>query len=147
MAANLTGLDAKIYYNAGSYASPTWTEIANVKDVTPSLEATDIAVANRSASGWTEHIQGLKDGEVSFSVDWDTAAAGFSNLKDAFFDSSDLEMLILDGPETTSGQEGLRATMQVLSFTRNEPLEDVLTVDVTVKPTPNSDANPEWYTS
>ena len=28
------GLNAKLYRNTGSYASPTWNEIGNVKDVT-----------------------------------------------------------------------------------------------------------------
>ena len=146
MAANTIGFDCKIYYNANTYASPTWTLIANVKDVTLSMEATDIEVANRSASGWSESIQGLKKGAIDFQIDWDTSAAGFTSIRDAFLNGTDLEMAVMDGAIATSGKQGLRATMTVLSFARNEGLEDVVTVDVSVKPTPNANANPAWLT-
>ncbi|MEZ6097169.1 MAG: hypothetical protein R3C03_23590 [Pirellulaceae bacterium] len=31
------GMDAKFYRNTGTYASPVWTEVSNVKDVTLNL--------------------------------------------------------------------------------------------------------------
>ena len=144
MAANKLGLDCKIYYNANTYASPTWTEIANVKDVTLNMEATEISVANRSASGWSESLMGLRNASVAFQIDYDNAAAGYVAIRDAYLNSTDLEMAIMDGAVATSGSEGLRATMAVLSFTRNEGLEDIVTVDITVRPTPNANANPAW---
>ena len=33
------GLDAKLFHNTGSYATPTWDEITNVRDLTLNLEA------------------------------------------------------------------------------------------------------------
>ena len=146
MAADKRGLDCKLYYNAGTYGSPSWTLIANVKDVTLSVEATDITVANRSASGWSESIQGLKAATISFQIDWDTSAAGFTNVRDAFLNGTEIEIASMDGAIATSGSQGLRATMIVLSFTRNEGLEDIVTADVSIRPTPNANANPAWLT-
>ena len=45
----------------------------------------------------------------------------------------------------TVGVQGLRATMAVTNFSRNEPLEEAITVSVTVKPTYAENA-PEWMT-
>ena len=33
------GLDAKLFQNTGTYATPTWDEITNVRDLTLNLEA------------------------------------------------------------------------------------------------------------
>ena len=48
-----------------------------------------------------------------------------------------------DSPIGTAGSQGLRATMAVTNFSRNEPLEEALTVSVTVKPTYSANP-PEW---
>jgi hypothetical protein len=39
--------------------------------------------------------------------------------------------------------EGLRATFDIFSFTRNEALEEAIMVDVTIKPTYAANA-PQW---
>jgi len=41
----------------------------------------------------------------------------------------------MDGDIATAGSQGLRATCMVTNFSRNEPLEEAVTVSVTVKPT------------
>ena len=49
----------------------------------------------------------------------------------------------MDGDIETAGSQGLRATMSIMSFSRNEPLEEALTVSVTAKPTYAEHA-PDW---
>ena len=41
----------------------------------------------------------------------------------------------MDGAVATAGSQGLWADCQVLEFTRDEPIDDVMSVKVTVKPT------------
>ena len=48
-----------------------------------------------------------------------------------------------DGDIATAGSQGLRATCAVTNFSRNEALEEAITVSVTVKPT-YSVTPPAW---
>lgn len=141
------GLDAAIYYNSGSYGSPSWNELTRVRDVTLNLEKGEADVSTRAGSGWREVVGTLKDASVSFTMlqapsGTDTV---FAAIRDAFLNNTSLEFLILDGDIATSGSQGLRVTMIVLNFTRNENLEEAIGYDATIRPTPADNA-PAWYT-
>lgn len=141
--ASKLGMDGKLYYNAGTYASPTWTLLTNVKDVTLNLEKGEADATTRGNGGWRATKPTLKDGTIEFEMLWDTEDAGFTVIKDAWFDDTDVEFAVMDGLITTSGSQGLRAMMAVISFSRNEPLEEAMSVNVTIKPTYATNA-PEW---
>jgi len=138
------GMDAKLYWNDGSYAVPDWTEITNAKDVTLANTKGEADVTTRANDGWRATVGTLKEASVEWSMIWDTADENFSAIQDAYFNDTSIELLVLDGDVDTVGSEGLRATMSITAFTRNEPLEDAITVNVTAKPT-YSDNAPEWY--
>ena len=138
-------MDAKIYRNGGSYASPTWTEIANVKDVTLNLEKGEADVTTRANNGWRATVGTLKDASIEFQMVWDTEDAGFDAIRQAFFDNTPIEFAVMDGLITDPDSEGLRATCAILNFTRNEALEEAIMVDVTINPTYAENA-PEWIT-
>lgn len=129
------GLDAKLYRNAGSYESPDWKEIANVRDVTLNLEAGEADVTTRGNAGWRANIATLKDASLEFEMVWDTDDENFTAIRQAFLSSGAVEFAVMDGDIDTSGSQGLRATMSVTSFSRNEPLEEAITVSVSAKPT------------
>lgn len=137
------GLDAKLYRNSGTYAAPTWSELVNAKDVTLNLEAGEADASRRGGNGWRETLMALKDGSVEFELVYDNTDAEFTALKDAFFGGTTVELAVMDGDIATAGTQGLRATMSVVNFSRNEPLEEALTVSVTVKPAP-AENPPEW---
>ena len=138
------GLNAKLYRNTGTYASPTWVEMTNVKNVTLNLESAEADVTTRANNGWRATVPTLKDASIEFEMVWDTEDAAFEAIQEAFLDSTPIEVLALDGPEGTAGSQGLRATCSVLSFSRNEQLEEALMVSVNLKPTYSADA-PEWF--
>ena len=46
------GMDAKLYRNSGSFGSPIWTEVTNVKDLTLNLEKGEADVTTRANGGW-----------------------------------------------------------------------------------------------
>jgi len=131
------GLDAKLYY--GTAGSTADTLINNVKDVTLSLTKGEADVTTRGADGWRLNVGTLKEGTVDFSMVWDTDDAAFNAIKDAYFDDTAIALLVLDAV----GGSGLDADFSVVNFTRNEGLEDALTVDVSVKPTYSTRA-PSW---
>ena len=139
------GMDAKLYRNTGSYGSPTWNEMPNVKDVTLNLEAGEADVTTRGNNGWRATVATLKDASVEFEMVWDSADADFVAIRDAFLNKTAIELAVMDGDIETAGNQGLRASCMVTNFTRNEPLEEAITVAVTVKPTYATNA-PSWYT-
>ena len=140
------GMDAKLYRNTGSYASPVWNEVKNVKDVTLNLEAGSADVTTRGNGGWRANIATLKDASLEFEMVWDTADDDFTAIRTAFLTNATLEFAVLDGPVATAGSQGLRATMAITNFSRAEPLEEAIKVSVTAKPT-SADNPPEWMTA
>ena len=146
--AHVLAEDAKLYYNTGSYASPTWTEICGVKDLTLSLEKDEIDVTTRCSGGFKEFADGLLDANVTFNMLYDPADAAFTALQNAFFGKSALEFAVMDGalpPASGETSQGLRATCMVKSFSRSESLGDARMTDVAIRPVANNDAAPAWY--
>ncbi len=134
------GLNAKLYLDSESgYVSPTWSEVTNCKDLTLGLEKNDADVTVRGNNGWRAHVAVLKDASLEFKQIWDTSDVNFNLILDAFLANSaptnTLNVAALDGGILVPGSQGLRSLMIVSTFTRNEPLEEALTVDVKLMPT------------
>ena len=145
------GMSAKLYRNSGSYESPDWEEMPAIKDVTLNLETGEADLTTRGNAGWRATIATIKDGSVEFEAIWDSDDAGFTALRTAYFENSSIEVAVMDGDIEEAGSEGLRATMSVTNFSRNEPLEEAITASITLKPTYAKDAAgdpiaPEWLT-
>lgn len=137
------GLDCALYYNSAGYATPAFTEITNCRDVTLNLEKNEADVTTRGSNSWRAMVGVLKDGSVDFQMIWDTEDTAFTAIKDAFFNNTVIDIAVMSGPIDDAESEGLRAEMSVINFTRNEPLEEAATVDVTVRPTYS--ANPPLW--
>jgi len=131
------GMDAKLFH--GAAGATATTELTNVKDVTLNLETGEADVTTRANQGWRAIAATLKNGTVEFEMLWDTGDAGFTAIKDAYFNNTPIALAVLDG---TDG-EGLDADFSITNFSRNEPLEEALSVSVTAKPTYSTRA-PTW---
>ncbi len=134
------GLNAKLYIDEESgYVSPDWNEVTNTKDLTLGLEKNDADVTVRGNNGWRAHVGVLKDASLEFKMIWDTTDTNFTIILNAFLASAapndTINVAALDGSITPPGSQGLRSLMIVSTFTRNEPLEEALTVDVKLMPT------------
>lgn len=144
--AHVLSLNAKLYRNTGTYGTPTWDEITLVKDLTLNLTKGTSDVTTRASAGWTEEVDGLKTASIDYNHLWDTADADFTAVRSAFTGNTSVEVLCLDGSSAVAGNQGLRATMLVANFSRNEQLPEALTVDVSLKPVKNSNSPPAWHT-
>ena len=134
------GMDAKLYYKTGGQSGGgSWNELANAKDVTLNLETGEADVTTRANSGWRATVGTLKEGSVEFEMVWDTADAGFTAIKNAFFNNEMIGLRVLDA----DGGQGLQADFSITNFSRSEPLEEAITVSVTAKVT-YSDTPPSW---
>ena len=141
------GLDCKIYYNTDGNEDPivpgNWTELDNVRDVTLSQEHGEADVTTRANAGWKATAVALKDATVEFEMVWDTDDAGFAALQAAFAAKATIGILVLDGAVAVAGSQGLVADMNVISFSRSEPLTEAVTVSVTLKPGYSTEP-PRW---
>lgn len=134
------GMNAKLYYGAsGATAS---NELSNCKDVTLDLETGEADVTVRANEGWRATAATLKDASIEFEMIVDSEDAGYSFLADAFFSNTPIAILCLDA----ENGEGLDADVMITRFSRNEPLEEAITVSVTLKPTYSGRA-PAWQSA
>jgi TP901-1 family phage major tail protein len=130
-------MEAKIYH--GTAGTTATSELTNVKDVTLNLETGEADVTTRGNSGWRATVGTLKEGSVEFEMVWDSDDTGFAAIKNAYFNNTPIALAILD----CANGEGLDADFSITNFSRNEPLEEAITVSVTAKPTYSTRA-PAW---
>jgi predicted secreted protein len=134
------GMEAKLLFKVGGQGGGgAWTVLGNTRDVTLNLEAGEADVTTRANSGWRATVATLKEASVEFEMVWDTADAGFTAIKNAFFQNDPIGLQVLDD---TAGQ-GLQADFSITNFSRNEALEEAITVSVTAKVTYSATA-PSW---
>ena len=137
------GRDCKLYHNTGTHAVPTWVEINDVKDLTLPLGKSEADVTTRK-TGKYKAVRGvLREVSLDFEMIWDTQDAGFNTILNAFLNDTPIEVAVMDGSITTPGSQGLVATVDVLKCDRGEPVGEVVTATVTMKPTYAENA-PEW---
>lgn len=133
------GKDAVAYYNAtpvsvtpvaGDFTLP----LDNITDLTLNLETGEADVTTRGSDGWRQFLATLKDGSIEFTMLWDTADAAFTAIKTAWLDGDEIAFAAMSAAIATSGAQGLASNFTVTNFTRNEPLEEAISVSVTLKP-------------
>jgi len=139
------GMDCKLYYDSTPLAGPpsggSWTEMPNAKDVTLNLETGEADITTRANNGWRATAATLKDGSIEFEMLWDPNDAGFTAIQTAWANAAEIAMAAMDGAIATSGSQGLASNFTVTNFSRNEPLEEAVTVSVTIKPSSYT----TWY--
>jgi len=131
------GLEAVLYYDAAGVANDTWTALEDVKDLSLNIEGSEADVTTRGSGGWRQVLATLKDASIEWGMEWDTADAGFTAIKDAFFNKTPIGLAIMDSDMVSAGADahGLKADFAVVGFKKEEPLEGSQNVNVTVKPT------------
>ena len=143
--AHKLGMECKLYYDstplAGGPETGTWLEMANTKDVTLNLETGEADITTRANNGWRATAATLKDGSIEFEMLWDTADAGFTAIQAAWQNAAEIALAAMDGDIATAGSQGLASNFTVTNFSRSEPLEEAVTVSVTIKPSSYT----AWY--
>ncbi|MCC5830139.1 MAG: hypothetical protein JJU36_11890 [Phycisphaeraceae bacterium] len=129
----LLGMNAKIYQGPSGGALASLTEMDNVRDVTLTLEAGEADVTTRANQGWRATAPTLREATCEFEMLWKPGDAGFDAIKTAFLTSGTIALAVLTGDRTASGTEGPLGDFAITNFSRNEPLEEGVTVSVTAK--------------
>jgi len=133
MATFILGKDAKIYQGTAGGELTALTEMSNVRDVKLNLEAGEADVTTRANGGWKATAATLRECSCEFDMIWKPGDTAFEAIRDAFLAGGQLELAALDGDKATAGTQGLKGTFSITGFSRNEPLEEAITVSVTAK--------------
>lgn len=142
------GIDCILYRNSAAlgvgYATPTWNEVASVKDVqlTHSLESFD--VSTRAEKGLKVYEQTMSEIEITGMIRHPEHAAiandpnfdDFVAFRDAYFGNTVLHLEVLNGGRTTSGVIGLNGFFKVASWDEDQSNGASLMAAFTLKPAP-----------
>lgn len=138
------GFEFKLYYNAGSYESPDWTELKAVGDVNVPMAMDEADATTRGSEGFKQYLPSLADMGLETTLVWQPGDTNFDALRTRYFARSPVELYIANGDVATPGTEGLRVTMALFKFDSNQTMAERVTAAVSFKPTPADNA-PAWY--
>lgn len=145
-----TGLECKAYYNTGTFASPTWTLITRVIDLTYQMPAEWADVSSR-ASAWKMEAKTLTGLQVSFGYRYingtDTV---FAAIRGYAMATTKAELAIADDAIATTGTQYLRGTYQFEMGQTGQQLTSGVQVDFNAHLCFESDTGtmrePSWVT-
>jgi len=126
-----TGFNNKLYRNTGSVATPVWSEVNQIGDVSIDGLTRGLAELKRRATQFTLNLPSLIQSiTASFRLHHGLDSSTFTALRQAFFAATVIEWAIMDGDIDVAAAEGLRIPMLVSDFPWEQPLEDVSGHDV-----------------
>lgn len=131
----LAGLDAKLYYNAGTTDTPTWTEVERARDVAISDFGVNQVEANSRESKWEAYVNGLIKLGMTFTY---LHSRGTDTVRDALLGMvtgrTAKEFAVMDGDITLDGAQGVRAYFNMEKFAPTQDLEGAQVWDASLKP-------------
>ena len=138
------GIDAKLARNTGTWASPTWSPLTCVVEVEPPAGWNTVEIKTRAS----RVVYGAKVNmglDFTFRVLCDDSDAGYTALMTSFRSlTSDLDLLVIDGPTTTVGSFGFRGHFQIAEGGQPQPPDDVLYRTFKAVPYPQATEVPQY---
>lgn len=138
----VAGCDAKTYYDsADSIATPTWVEIANIKDAAEPDSADKLDVSSR-ASRNKKYWSGMVDQGITTQYQYQKGITDtvFAALK-AKKESGDLiQLAVADGAIAGSGTTYFKDWYVITKFDRKEDLGGTIIFDLEFAPAPKFNA-------
>lgn len=136
----LLGMNAALYFGTaitgdGPTLPSTLTLVGNVKDVTLNMEAGEADITTRGNKGWRATAPTLKEATLEFEMQWKPGDAAFTAIKNAYLANATVALAALTEAHDATGSkaEGPVGNWSITNFSRNEPLEEAITVSVTAK--------------
>lgn len=126
-----TGHKMKAYRNAGTVASPSWSVVAEIGDLSVPDLSIAIAELKRRANSFTKGLPGLFNlFAVEFRLLHGLDKTMFELILDDFWGQRVKEWAIADQDIATNGTYAIRLPVLVEQFPWDQPLEDVSGHDV-----------------
>ncbi len=138
MALTKIGLDAVL--KIGTAGAVAATPVPNARDITVTIEDDELDATSRGSAGWNEIELGNRSLGVEFDMVAKVTDSVYGTLLAAKLARTAISVLVLDA---ATGQ-GPDFDAKVVKFNISNPLKDIQTVSVTLKPTPSTRA-PAWH--
>lgn len=144
------GHKMKLYYNAGTVDTPTWTEICEIGDVSIPDLSMGLAELKRRCKLYTKNIATLIQSiSVEFRLHFGLGKTVYDVLRAAFFAGTVQEYAVASGAIATVGTQAFRLPAVIESFPWSQPLEDVSGHDVRLaisymEGSDDSEVDPSW---
>ncbi len=97
--------------------------VTNVQDVTVNMSAGEADITTRGNSGWRQTVPTLRECSIEFTMLYLPGESTFDTLLSAFN----------SGDTVQASCEGISGDWGVTNFSYEEPLEDAVKVNVTLK--------------
>ena len=146
-----SGREAKLYHNSGSVASPTWVHIKEARDLSLNMTADSFDVTDRT-SRYKLYGTGSVDVEISGKITFRTSNTNCKTIRDLFLSGCAAEFALMSNTITGAdgAAEGIRGGFAVFTNSMEFPLNDGMTVDISLKPAyfeaSNAFVDVQWYT-
>lgn len=127
------GINAKIYFGDADAALSAQTEMDNVTDVDLEMIANEADTSTRANSGWATSRATMKEATLSFDMMFESGDAGFTAIRTAYLGGTTLALTPLTGDKDVANNEGPRGNWSITTFTRTEPLQEVIKYSITAK--------------
>lgn len=150
MAGPSTGHPMKLYRNTGTAASPTWSLVDEIGDVSIPDLTRGLAELKRRANNFTKNLATLIQSiSVEFRLHHGLDQTTFATLVADFFAGTVRQWAVMDGAIATVGSQGLLLPVLIENFPWDQPLEDVSGHDVRLasaywESPAGTEIDPEW---
>jgi hypothetical protein len=129
------GITSALYYrSSGNFGTPTWTALTDIGDLAVNAQW-DVAEANTRASRIKSESKTLLGLEVTGRLKSQDASASYNAVVEAFLSgTSNIDILVLDGTNTTNGSRGFRFEAVVTQANQDQALTNALFLDLRFAP-------------
>lgn len=105
--------------------------VGKARDVDLNIQGNAVDTSTRDGAGWKDHIQGLKEWDMSCGHLWVPDDAAFELMQTALMNGTEIHVKLLDITGATG--HGYEGDAIVTGLKRGEPLDGALTADITLK--------------
>lgn len=130
----IRGVSCRTYLNTGTYEAPTWVEWLCQRDSTLSMDMGEADASCRGGGGFKMSTPTLTSLEVSGTALKEKDDPTFLAMELAAQGKTIVDVLVMDGPRLDATSDGWRMDAQFFNWSEQQPLEDVVSVDWTLKP-------------
>jgi predicted secreted protein len=102
--------------------------VGKAQDVELPMTATEVDTSTRDGAGWKSFIQGLKEWGATIDHLWVPSNAAYQALRDAFLNGTEIAVEFED-----DGGDGFSGNALVMGLTLGQPLDDAVTIPITIK--------------
>lgn len=128
------GRQEKHYYNTGTHASPSWSEMKRSFNWNLGFTKGEVNFQD-GESDWEKTLGAAKKLGLSFTYREKKSATDtvFNALWDSFLNGTAIELAAMNGPIATTGSRGFRAFIEVMSMEKTAEQEGMTEWAVAVK--------------